>query len=232
MLKPLVIAHRGDSSNALENSLEAIRLAVSLPPDMIEIDIHKSRDNNLYVMHDKETGRTCDKNIDIEQSTSDEIAIVRLRNGEPIPALKDALGLVSGRVGLNIEIKSEGAGGLCAAQITGSGYRGAVTFSSFHEREVLDVRRIMPAAPSAVIYDSFTPDQISDYKAKGYGIISLRKKTVTEDLISACHDKKIKVFVWTIDDEDEMKKFISWKADGIYTNRPAVLKRIVENMDQ
>ncbi len=230
MLKPLVIAHRGDSSNALENSLEAITLAVSLPSDMIEIDIHRSRDNNLYLMHDKDTGRTCDKNINIEQATSDEISLVRLRNGEPIPVIKDALGLISGRVGLNIEIKSEGAGGLCAAHISGSGYKGPVMFSSFHEREVLDVRRIMPKAPTAEILDSFTRDQINRYKEKGYGIISLKKKTVTEELISECHDKKIKVYVWTIDEEDEMKKFISWEVDGIYTNRPGVLKKLVEDM--
>jgi len=47
MPKPLVIAHRGDSSRALENSLEAFRLALSLPVDMIEFDIRKSRDNNF-----------------------------------------------------------------------------------------------------------------------------------------------------------------------------------------
>ncbi len=61
MPTPLVIAHRGDSSNALENSLEAIHRALSLPVDMIEIDIRKSRDNDLYVMHDKLTGRTAEK---------------------------------------------------------------------------------------------------------------------------------------------------------------------------
>ncbi len=65
MHRPLVIAHRGDSSRALENSLEAFRLALALRVDMIEFDIRKSRDNQLYVMHDKETGRTAEKNITI-----------------------------------------------------------------------------------------------------------------------------------------------------------------------
>ena len=78
MRKPLVIAHRGDSSRALENSLEAFRLALALPVDMIEFDIRKSRDNQLYVMHDKDTGRTAEKNLNIEESLSDEISKVKL----------------------------------------------------------------------------------------------------------------------------------------------------------
>ncbi len=228
MHTPLVIAHRGDSSRALENSTEAVRLALSLPADMIEIDIRKSRDNVLYLMHDKDTGRTADQNVDIEQSTSDEIARIRLKNGEPVPVLMDILKLVSGKVGLNIEIKSDGAGGLCAGHLLGAGYRGHVLISSFKEREVIDTRRVMPSLLTSEIFDSFALKDVSGYKAKGYNVISLKKKTVSEELIGAFHERKIKVYVWTVDDEDEMKKFITWDVDGIYSNRPDVLKRLVE----
>ena len=93
MPKPLVIAHRGDSSRALENSLDAFRLALSLPVDMIEFDVRKSRDNVLYVMHDKETGRTADGSLDIEKAVSDDISRLRLKNGEAIPTLNDVLTL-------------------------------------------------------------------------------------------------------------------------------------------
>ena len=228
MHAPLVIAHRGDSSRALENSTEAVRLALSVPVDMIEIDIRRSRDNALYVMHDKDTGRTADTNIDIEQSASDEIAGVKLKNGESIPALMDILRLVSGKAGLNIEIKSDGAGGLCAGHLLGAGYRGPVLVSSFKEREVLDARRVMPGLVASEIFDSFTIKDVSGYKAKGYSVISLKKKTLNEELVAACHERKIRVYVWTVDEEDEMKKFITWGVDGIYSNKPAVLKRLVE----
>lgn len=228
MHAPLVIAHRGDSSRALENSTEAVRLALSLPADMIEVDIRKSRDNVLYVMHDKDTGRTADRNIDIEQSTSDEIAGVKLKNGEPIPVLMDILGLVSGKTGLNLEIKSAGAGGLCAGHLLGAGYRGPILISSFHEREVFDARRVMPGLVTSEIFDSFTIRDVNGYKTKGYSVVSLRKKTVNEELVAACHERKIRVYVWTVDEEDEMKKFIAWGVDGIYSNRPDMLKRLVE----
>lgn len=227
---PILIAHRGDSSRALENSLEAIQLALSIPSDMIEVDVRKSRDNRLYIMHDNKTGRTSESSISIEDAESEEIAQVRLKNGEPIPTLADVLNLISGQVGLNIEIKSNGAGALCAATILGIGYKGHVMFSSFMEREVLEIRRIMPNAPVAEIFDEFSLADLSAYRSKGYGIISLRKKTVTKELVSACHSHNISVYVWTVNEEDEMKRFISWGVDGIYTNRPGLLNQILSSM--
>jgi glycerophosphoryl diester phosphodiesterase len=228
MHAPLIIAHRGDSSRALENSTEAVRLALSLPADMIEIDIRKSRDNVLYVMHDKDTGRTADRDINIEQSTSGEIALVRLKNGEPIPTLDDVLRLVGGRVGLNIEIKSDGAGVVLARHLFHYRYSGYILVSSFRESEVRSTREVMLDLPLSVIFDAFSLHDLPAYAAQGYGIVSLKKKTVNEELIKGCHERKIKVYVWTVDEEDEIKKFITWGVDGIYSNKPAVLKRLVE----
>jgi len=228
MPKPLVIAHRGDSSRALENSLDAFRLALSIPVDMIEFDIRKSRDNNLYVMHDKETGRTADGNIDIERSLSGDIAGVRLKNGEPVPNLNDVLALVAGKVGLNIEIKSDGAGALTAAHIIGTGYQGRLMISSFKEREIIEAKRVMPNVPVAGIFDAFAPSEVSAYRSKGYPVISLNRKTVSRELISLCHGNQIDVYVWTVDKKEEAERLITWGSDGIYTNEPLLIRSIVE----
>ncbi len=228
MHAPLVIAHRGDSSRALENSTEAVSLALSLPVDMIEIDIRKSLDDVLYVMHDKDTGRTADMNLDIEQSTSEEIARVKLKNGEPIPTLEDMLRLVAGKVGLNIEVKSDGAGAVLSRHLFHYRYSGYILVSSFKEPEIHSARGVMLDLPVSVIFDTFSEHDLPVYAARGYGVISLKKKTVSEELIAACHERKIKVYVWTVDEEDEIKKFITWGVDGIYSNRPAVVKRLVE----
>jgi glycerophosphoryl diester phosphodiesterase len=224
---PLVIAHRGDSSRALENSFQAVSLALSLSVDMIEVDLRRSRDNELYLMHDRDTGRTADRNIDIEQSRSEEISQVRLKNGERVPTLREILQLVSGKTGLNIEIKSDGAGGLCAGHILQAGYGGPILLSSFKAREVVEARRVNPGLLTSQIFDAFSPEEVKAYQVKGYRVISLRKNTVQEALVAACHAQEIKVFVWTLDRESEMNKFIAWGVDGIYTNRPTVLKRLV-----
>lgn len=227
MKTPLIIAHRGDSSTALENSLESIRHALSLSVDMIEIDIRMSRDKELYVIHDKTTGRTAQENIDIEESTTEEISRIRLKNGEQVPRLADVLGAVSGACGLNLEIKSSGAGAATAKYLLTAGYQGYILLSSFKEDEVLAVRRVMPGAPTSIIFDDFSIRDISSYKKQGYELISLRKKTVKKELIAVCHEQGIRVYVWTVDDDREMKKLIGWGVDGIYSNKPGLLKEVV-----
>jgi len=230
MHRPLIIAHRGDPSRALENSLEAFRLALSVPVDMIELDIRKSRDNVLLVMHDERTGRTCDSDLHIERSLSDEIAAVRLRNGETIPTLQDVLGLVAGKAGLNLEIKSEGAGALTSAHLVGSGYKGDILLSSFKEREVLDAKRVTPNIPVAGIFDAFSPADVRAYRYRGYSVISLNKKTVTPELVSALHDSGIRVYVWTVDEDAEMMKLAGWGVDGMYSNRPLELRKVIGSL--
>jgi glycerophosphoryl diester phosphodiesterase len=228
---PLVIAHRGDASESLENSLESVHRALSYPVDMIELDIRKSRDNVLYVMHDKFTGRTAEKSINIEHATSDVIGRLKLINGEPIPTLGDVIKTVAGSTGLNFEIKSDGAGVLLAEYFSSSDYPGYVLLSSFKEEEVRAVRHIMPTMPTSVIYDVFSVHEVMNYKKQGYAIISLRKNTVSERLLSACHEQGIDVYVWTVDEEDEMRKFIFWGVDGIYSNRPGVLRTLLMKLE-
>ncbi|KAF0219324.1 MAG: glycerophosphoryl diester [Geobacteraceae bacterium] len=227
---PLVIAHRGDSCLALENSPDAIRRAVSLPVDMIEIDTRKSRDGVLFVMHDRETGRTAVENIDIERSTAEEVSRVRLRNGEPVPTLAHVLGLVAGRAALDLEIKSKGAGELAARHLLSSGYTGEVLITSFHERELLAANRVAPALPLAGIFDTFPTRHVKRYKAKGYRTVCIEKRGATLELMAACREEGVNVYVWTVDDEDEMRKFIAWGVDGICTNRPGMLKEVIRRV--
>ncbi|MHB8846041.1 MAG: glycerophosphodiester phosphodiesterase [Nitrospirota bacterium] len=227
MAKPIIIAHRGDAAHALENSLEAFRHALSVPVDMIEFDVRKGRDNILYVMHDRDTGRTADRSVNIERAKASELARVRLKNGEPIPTLRDVLDVVAGAAALNIEIKSKGAGALVAELLKGSGYPGNVILSSFQENEVDEARRVLPGLPAACIFDSFSHSDVSAYTRKGYRLISLNRKTVTQELIKELHEQDLRVYVWTVDIEDEIRELVSWGVDGIYSNDPHLLKRIV-----
>ncbi|MDR3643443.1 MAG: glycerophosphodiester phosphodiesterase, partial [Clostridia bacterium] len=124
----------------------------------------------------------------------------------------------------------DGAGLLTAEYLNSSDYQGYVLASSFKEEEVLAVHRAMPALPISKIFDVFTEHDVLSYGEKGYKIISLRKMTVSAKLVEAFHGQGIQVYVWTVDDEDEMKKFIDWQVDGIYSNKPGVLKRVIEKL--
>jgi glycerophosphoryl diester phosphodiesterase len=144
--------------------------------------------------------------------------------------LGDVLALVDGKAGLNIEVKSRGAGALTAAHLAGSGYKGEVLISSFKEREVLDARRVLPTVPVSGIFDDFSLSEVGSYGKNGYSFISLRNKTVTQELVVALHKQSIKVYVWTVDEEEEMKKLVYWGVDGIYSNKPLLLRKMVMDL--
>jgi glycerophosphoryl diester phosphodiesterase len=224
---PLIIAHRGDSANALENSLEAFRRALQVPADMIELDLRMTRDGGLYVMHDRRTGRTATRDLDLEQAAAPDVAALTLRNGEPVPSLGDVLALAGNHAAVNIEIKSSGAGRALPEYLRSLQRLPRLVISSFQEEEVVAVRAALPQLDCAVIYDTFSPRHVDAYRARGYTLVSLRKNTVTETLVKACHRKGIRLFVWTVDEQDEMKRCITWGIDGIYTNRPALLRDVI-----
>jgi glycerophosphoryl diester phosphodiesterase len=226
--KPLIIAHRGDSSNGLENSLDAFRRALAVPVDMIELDLRMAADRTLWIMHDRQTGRTAAPDIDIERVPASKAGSVKLTNGEPIPSLDKVLDFVQNSAAINIEIKSDHAGPALARLLQSRAKLPQLVVSSFKEGEVKAVRSVFPHLECALIYDSFSSRHISDYRSRGYGLVSLRKNTVTEALVRACHGQGLKLFVWTVDAEDEMKRCIEWGVDGLYTKKPALLKEVLE----
>src|SRR4030065_312467 len=105
---PIVIAHRGASRRALENSLEAFSLSLSDRADMIEFDVRLSADGEPVVIHDARTGRTARENLAVSSCEAMRLRKVRLRNGEPVPFLTEVLGTVRGAVPVNIEAKTAG----------------------------------------------------------------------------------------------------------------------------
>lgn len=100
-----VIAHRGASSYALENSREALELAWRMRADRVEIDVRASRDGKVLVLHDHFLNRTTTGRGVVSQLAWDELREVRLRNGEPLLTLEEALDLIRGRIAIYVDIK-------------------------------------------------------------------------------------------------------------------------------
>ncbi len=104
-----VIAHRADWRNAPENSIEAIESAIAMGVDMIEIDVRKTKDNQLVIIHDKTLDRTTDGSGYISDWTLDSLKTLHLRNGQgrvtgfTIPTLKEALMAAKGKVLINLD---------------------------------------------------------------------------------------------------------------------------------
>ena len=102
-----IIAHRGATETALENSLEAFTEAVDLGAKFIELDVRLSSDDKVFIMHDNSLSRTTDSHRKISELTAVELQYVKLSNGENVPSLKTVLDQYLDKIGLNIELKQD-----------------------------------------------------------------------------------------------------------------------------
>ncbi len=100
-----IIGHRGAAGIALENTAESIKAALKLPLDGIEIDVRRTKDGQLVVIHDEDTSRIAQKARFIANSTLEELKALRLNNGEQLLTLEEALQLVGSKMPLILDLK-------------------------------------------------------------------------------------------------------------------------------
>jgi len=103
-----IVAHRGASGIALENSPASIKAALALPVDAIEIDVRRTKDGELVLMHDPDTERVADGELWVEEVSIDELKKLKLKNGQSIPTLNEVFKLVGDKKTLVLDIKSPG----------------------------------------------------------------------------------------------------------------------------
>lgn len=103
-----IISHRGAAGLALENSLEGIKAGLALPVYAIEVDVRRTADGKLILLHDPHTGYVANKTLIAQHSTLKELRELTLNNGERIPTLDEALKLIGNKVRVMLDLKSHG----------------------------------------------------------------------------------------------------------------------------
>jgi glycerophosphoryl diester phosphodiesterase len=170
----LVVAHRGASLQAPENTLEAFRLGVAAGADAIELDVHLTADGELAVIHDGTMDRTTDRTTSVAAASMDEIRTADAGwafpgpnddhpfrgKGLTVPTLGEVLAWLPSGVGLAVEIKAEDAADAVVETLAGSTVRaaGEVTVMSFQESAIDRVRHLAPDLPTGLLLvpgDSF-----------------------------------------------------------------------------
>lgn len=222
---PLVIAHRGASSIELENSLAAFRAAAPQGADGVELDVHSTADGELIVHHDETIGAT-----PIPQSSAKTIAALRLKNGEPVPTLAQALAAIPPRLRVFIEVKTldpRWDARLFEAMDRGpnpSGY----AIHGFDHRIVRRLREKRPGLPCGVLSSSYPVRPLAALQDAGASIL-WQERTVTDDmLVRGLHDADARLFVWTVDEPADLARFIALGVDGLCTNFPARARQAVD----
>lgn len=235
--KPLVIAHRGASAYAPENTMSAYALAVEQRADMIEIDLHLTRDGAIVIAHDADLGHFGAEGT-IAGSTLAEMRRLDAGHGgnEPaaVPTLEEVLEGFGDRIPLNLEIKWSEEGdypGLEDATLAALESRGlgaSILFSSFRDSILRRLREACPEARLATLVDPRHAERMLDRaEASGSEALNPHFFLVTEELVRDAHASGLAVYAYTVDDEELMKRLIDLGVDGLFTNRPDRMRALV-----
>lgn len=238
---PLVIAHRGASMYAPENTIAAFELAVEMGADAIELDTMLSVDGIPIVIHDHSLGRTTDGSGNVSSKTVAEIKLLDAGSvfdvrfsGEKIPTLEEVFSAVGKKIMINVELKNYASPfdrlpETVVSLVMEKELSDRVLLSSFNPIALIKAQRASPEIRRAaligagpkfvrVLLESFT----------NYSAMHPEVSLVNQEIVIKHHAAGHKVNVWTINEESEMMKLLSMGVDGLITAVPDIAKKVIE----
>ncbi len=239
---PLIIAHRGNSSVAPENTLAAVRSAVKLDPmpDYIEIDLHRSRDGVLVVSHDDNTLRTTGVPWMIREKAFSELRKLDAGykeefkdtfQGEKLPRLEEVLDAVKDTsIGVMIECKQLLLEDDVIQLLRERDEIGKHILASFDELTIFRSEKLEPSLKTLYLVDSIHPTTVWRGKDIRTDIIGSNQKTSIESLALA-HQSGFDVWIWTVDEQEEIRNWANSSTEGIITNKPELALQITGKTD-
>jgi len=252
--EPRIFAHRGDSVNYPENTLPAFQSAVEMGVDVIETDVHRTKDGRFVVMHDDSVERMTDGAGKVSKLTLAEVKKLDAGyrwspdgkgfpfrgKGFEIPTLEEMLGAFPGQR-FNVDLKDDNPAQVCAFcdLLVSCGAAERVLTASEYSGNLKNARRILPAMATSAsrweIIGIFFLYRSSLIHAKKrivadalqvpefYGTSHI----VTRGFVRRLHNMGVRVHVWTINREADMKRLLDIGVDAIMSDDPALLKRVM-----
>ncbi len=247
--KPTIIAHRGVPFYAPENTLPSMQMAMDLGADGIETDVYLTADKKVMVLHDKTTSRTAAgvQDLNIKNSNSAELEKVDVGiylhpvwKGTMLPYLTQLLDNHPKGKPAVIEIKDQpDTVGPLKEVLKGTGRPWSdFNIISFNFDTCVEARKQMPEVEVYFLEGAkdkvtkknkkFTSEILKRAKDANLTGVDLDYHGVTAELVKECHDMGMKIYVWTVDSEEDVKQMTRFGVDSITTNRADVARRYME----
>jgi glycerophosphoryl diester phosphodiesterase len=234
-----VIAHRGASGSAPENTMVSFKRAYEMGADMIELDVHRASDGVLVVIHDDDTKRTTGVPGKVAEMSSAQIAALDAGSwfskdfaGEPIPTLRQVLEWASDKMQVNIEIKSAGCEEGVAAMINEFGMKDNVIVTSFGHSYLKKIKEldseITTGALTEDIIDLADIDKIIEECAPD--ALNPRYIMANKKVIKRAQERGLSVNIYTVNDAITMNRLARDGANGIITNHPDILIEVLKRL--
>ncbi len=224
------IAHRGASAHVTDNSIEAFQKAIEMGANILEMDVHATIDGQVIVFHDDNVKSVSKKKRQIDKMLLMEIKKLNLKNGEEIPMLRDVLERFNGQCQFNVEIKARDAALPAFKIVRELDMLDDVLFSSFDGPWLLTIKSRNKRVRLACISKDKKLNIIQVATSLKAEAIHIQDKITSQELIDNAKAEELKVHVWTVDKSQKMKKFIDMGIDGIITNRPDILAKLIDEL--
>lgn len=251
---PLVIAHQGGDGLWPGETMFAYQNAVKLGVDVLEMDIHITKDGTLILMHDEAVDRTTDGSGEIESMTLDELKKLdagydwSTDDGTTFPfrgkgltiATLDEVFTAFPDKHMTIEIKKTNASmaqPFCEL-IRKHKMEDKVLVASFYDDKLKEFRQTCPevatssAKNETTVFVLLTKPFLGSFYSPKFFSLQVPEESggitvMTPSFVKAAHERNLAVEPWTINDAETMKKFIAWGVDGIITDRPDIMLEVL-----
>ena len=229
----LIIGHKGASTITPENTLKAFKKAIELKADYVEFDIHHTSDKQIIIHHDEDTLSTTGVLKRIKDTSLEELKKLDVGESEQIPTLRELIKTTKGKIKLQPEIKSEGLVHDLVNILRENNLIETSIVSCFEIVELLKIKEIEPQLKLGYLIPKtltkFQPikQYIKRAVANQFYAIHPYHTAVNKKLVEFTHERGLKINVWTVNEEDIMKRLIDLGVDGIFTDDIALLNKLL-----
>jgi glycerophosphoryl diester phosphodiesterase len=203
-----------------ENTLRSFVAAQQAGLDLIELDLHLSKDGALVVMHDTDVDRTTDGTGPIAEKTLTELRALDAGRGERVPVFEEVLDAV--RSPLQAEIKDIAAARALADVMLRRNLVSRVEVTSFHDEAIAEIGRLVPGVRTALIGSRFGPDIVERAVEAGAGTVCLNIRRITLEVVEAARKADLKIIGWVVNTQDHLRLVRALELDGATTDYPEI----------
>jgi glycerophosphoryl diester phosphodiesterase len=241
---PLAFAHRGGAGDWPENTMPAFENAVALGYRYLETDVRATADGVLVAFHDSNLERTTGRAGRLEQLPWSEVATARIGGREPLVRLEDLLGAWPD-VRFNLDIKAAGVLAPLVRLVRRMKVADRLCLASFSDARLAAARRLFgPAMCTSLGPRGVAALRLSSYSPRAAGLVRINagcaqvplhlggRALVDERFVTAAHARGLQVHVWTVDSEREATDLLDLGVDGVMTDRPAMLRDVLQARGQ
>ncbi|MGW2933480.1 glycerophosphodiester phosphodiesterase [Streptomyces sp. NPDC055722] len=216
----LTIGHRGVMGVEPENTLRSFVAAEHAGLDLIELDLHLSKDGALVIMHDADVDRTTDGTGPIAEKTLAELRTLDAGRGERVPVFEEVLDAV--RTPVQAEIKDVAAARALAEVMHRRDLVGRVEVSSFHDEAVAEIARLVPGVRTALIAGRYGPDVVERAVEAGAGTVCLNIRRLTLEVVEHAREADLRIIAWVVNTLDHLRLVRALELDGATTDYPEI----------